>query len=66
MSLRHRHKKRQEEKYEVWNKLKDNKLGQRIRLRGDWTVETSTDLGAAHGLDVEEDLVKSLTNGLIR
>lgn len=61
MSLRHRHKRREEEKYSVWDNLKDKNLGRHRRLRGGWTAEQAVDLEALHGMDVEEELTKALT-----
>ena len=65
MSLRHRHKRREEEKYKVWDDLKDKNLGQRRMLRGEWTVETKQDLGAAHGMDVEQELADALMGDIL-
>lgn len=49
------------EQQKVWDRLKDTTPGTVKRaLRGNWTVEAAQDLNSMFGMDLEEELAKTL------
>ncbi|RKZ78057.1 MAG: hypothetical protein DRQ35_06590 [Gammaproteobacteria bacterium] len=61
--IRKQREKIEREQQKVWDKLKDENLGNstiKRTLRAGWTIEDAVDLKAMHGLDLEEEITKAL------